>query len=159
MAANTTEKFWEMVDDFGTCMVVTQDGGKLRARPMAPRVSDERRQILFLTDSRSHKVDEIEAHPEVALTFSKHGEYVSASGRASISSSRALVASIWDEQAEAWLPQGKEDPTVVVLVVDPDEAEIWDVTDNKVKQAWEFAKAYLGDKDRPDTTKHEKIAL
>lgn len=159
MAADKSEKFWEMVDDFGTCMVVTQDGGQLRARPMAPRVSEERRQILFLTDRNSHKVDEIEAKPEVALTFSKHGEYVSASGRASISESRALVASIWDEEAEAWMPQGKDDPSVVVLVVEPHEAEIWDVTSNKVKQAFEFAKAYLGDKDRPDTTKHEKIAL
>jgi len=159
MAADKSETFWKMVDDFSTCMVVTQDGGKLRARPMAPRVSKERRQILFLTEKSSHKVEEIEAKPEIALTFSKHGEYVSASGRASISTSRALVESLWDEEAEAWMPKGKDDPSVVVLVVDPDEAEIWDVTSNKVKQAFEFAKAYLGDKDRPDTTKHEKISL
>ncbi|WP_102959562.1 pyridoxamine 5'-phosphate oxidase family protein [Mangrovicella endophytica] len=159
MADSATETFWTMVKDFETCMVVTRDGGKLRARPMAPRVLDDRSELLFLTERSSHKVDEIESDPQVACTFSKHGEYVSVSGRARISSDRQLVSRIWDSEAEAWLPEGKDDPNVVVLVVDPDQAEIWDVTTNKVKQAWEFAKAYVGDKDRPDSTEHKKVSL
>ncbi|RYE86408.1 MAG: pyridoxamine oxidase [Hyphomicrobiales bacterium] len=159
MTTNTTDAFWDMVDDFDTCMVVTRNGGQLRARPMAPRVSQERREILFLTDRESHKVEEIEADNGVALTFSKHGKYVSVSGTARISSDRALVEKIWDSEAEAWMPQGKEDPSVVVLVIDPDQAELWDVKASKVEQAWEFAKAYLGSKDRPDTTEYKKVDL
>ena len=146
-----------------TCMAVslglvvgTALADELIGRITKVNVEDK---TIVVTEKGSHKVEEIEAKPEVALTFSKHGEYVSASGRASISTSRALVESLWDEEAEAWMPKGKDDPSVVVLVVDPDEAEIWDVTSNKVKQAFEFAKAYLGDKDGPDTTKHEKISL
>ena len=157
--ASTTEAFWEMVDDFDTCMVVTRNGGALRARPMAPRVSEERREILFLTDRDSHKVEEIEADPEVVLTFSKHGRYVSVSGKARVSGDRALVARIWDKEAEAWMPQGKEDPSVVVLVIDPAQAELWAVKASTVEQAWEFAKAYHGDKDRPDTTEYRKVDL
>ena len=159
MTNDSTEAFWKLVDDFDTCMVVTRDGGRMRARPMAPRVSQERREILFLTDRNSHKVDEIEADNDVALTFSKHGKYVSVSGRARMSGDRALVAQIWDSEAEAWMPQGKEDPSVVVLVVDPDAAELWNVKASKVEQAWEFAKAYIGDKDRPDTTRHQRVDL
>lgn len=159
MAESATEKFWSMVEDFETCMVVTRNGGKLRARPMAPRVSEERHEILFITDRNSHKVDEVEADSEVALTFSKDGKYVSVAGKARISSDRALVDKIWDAQAEAWMPQGKDDPSVVVLSVDPDQAELWDVKASKVEQAWEFAKAYLGDKERPDTTQYRKVDL
>ena len=159
MTKSSTDAFWDMVDDFDTCMVVTRNGGKLRARPMAPRVSEERQEILFLTDRESHKVDEIEADDEVALTFSKHGKYVSVSGKARISADRALVAKIWDSEAEAWMPQGKDDPSVVVLVIDPDKAELWNVKASKIEQAWEFARAYLGDKDRPDTTKHQTVEL
>jgi general stress protein 26 len=159
MTDDNTDAFWKLVEDFDTCMVVTRDGGKLRARPMAPRVSEERREILFLTEAASHKVDEIEADGEVALTFSKHGKYVSVSGRARISGDRGLVAKIWDAEAEAWLPQGKDDPSVVVLVIDPDKAELWNVKASKIEQAWEFARAYLGDKDRPDTTKHQTVEL
>ena len=159
MAKNATDKFWDMVDDFDTCMVVTRNGGKLRARPMAPRVSEERREILFITDRNSHKVDEIEADNEVALTFSKDGQYVSVAGKARVSSDRALVDKIWDAEAEAWMPKGKDDPSVVVLAIDPEEAELWDVKASKVEQAWEFAKAYVGGKDRPDTTPYEKVDL
>ena len=150
MDETATEKFWDMVNDFDTCMVVTRAGGSLRGRPMAPYVSDERREIMFLTERDTHKVDEIEADPHVAL---------SVSGRARVSQDRALVKRLWGPEAEAWLPQGPDDPTVAVLVVDPDGAELWDVTGNKVAQAWEFAKAYLGNKDRPDTTEYRKVKL
>lgn len=159
MAENATEKFWDMVEDFDTCMVVTRAGGTLRARPMAPYVSQERRELMFLTDRNTHKVDEIQADDQVALTFSRHGKYVSVSGRAHVSGDRALVERIWSADAEAWMPQGKEDPSVAVLVVDPEDAELWDVKANKVTQAWEFAKAYFGDKDRPDTTEYRKVKL
>ncbi|WP_152046642.1 pyridoxamine 5'-phosphate oxidase family protein [Aureimonas psammosilenae] len=159
MSENATDKFWDMVDEFDTCMVVTRTGGALRARPMAPYVSEERREILFLTDRDTHKVDEVEADNHVALTFSKHGKYVSVTGRARVSGDRALVDKLWGPEAEAWMPQGKDDPSVVVLAVDPDEAELWDVKANKVTQAYEFAKAYLGNKDRPDTTEYRKVKL
>lgn len=156
---STTDIFWDMVDDFDTCMVVTRTGGRMRARPMAPRVSQERQQILFLTDVTSHKVEEIETDPQVALTFAKHGKYVSATGTAHVTQDAALIASIWDSEAEAWMPNGKGDPNVAVLVVDPDVAELWNVRAGKIEQAFEFAKAYLGDKDRPDTTEYRKMNL
>lgn len=159
MADNSIDKFWEMVDDFDTCMVVTRDGGKLRARPMAPRIDHERRQILFLTERSSHKVDEIESDAEVAVTFSKHDEYVSVSGRAHVSGDRQLIDKIWDAEAEAWMPEDKNDPNVAVLVVEPDQAEVWDTRTNKITQAWEFAKALVGEKDRPDIGTNIKVAL
>ncbi len=155
----SVEKFWDMIGDFDTCMVTTRDGDKLRARPMAPRVSKARDKILFITDRDSHKVDEVEADNRVSCTFTKHGEYVAVSGTASISGDRALVDEIWDAEVEAWMPQGKDDPSVAVFVIDPNQAEIWDVTTNKVKQAYEFAKAYVGDKPQPDTTDNRKIDL
>lgn len=156
---NANSEFWDLIDDFDTCMVVTRNGGRLRARPMAPRVLEERREILFLTERASHKVEEIEADGAVAITFSKHGKYVSVSGRARISTDRALVARIWDAEAQAWLPQGKDDPSVVVLVIDPDGAELWNVKAGVVERAFEFAKATLGGNDRPDTAEHRTFDL
>ena len=159
MSNESVEKFWDMAARFETCMVTTRDGGKLHARPMAPRVSRARDRILFITDRRSHKVDEVESDNQVSCTFTRHGEYVAVSGTASISGDRALVDEIWDAEAEAWMPEGKDSPNVAVFVIDPHQAEIWDVTTNKVKQAYEFAKAYVGDKPQPDTTDNHKIDL
>lgn len=159
MVEDANTKFWDMIGEFDTCMVTTHDGDALRSRPMAPRVSRERSEILFLTDRNAHKVDEIERNGQVACTFTKHGAYVAVSGKARLSTDRALVDEIWDAEAEAWMPQGKDSPDVAVFVVNPFQAEIWDVKTNKVTQAWEFAKAYVGDKERPDTTENVKVKL
>lgn len=159
MATEATDKFWDMAEDFSTCMVTTRDGQRLRSRPMAPYLSRERGEILFLTDATSHKVDEVEAEPQVSCSFTQKNEYVAVSGTARVSQDRALIDEIWDDEAEAWMPQGKDGPNVAVLVVTPSQAEIWDVTSNKLTQAWEFAKAYIGDKPQPDTTENVKVQL
>jgi len=159
MAEHATEKFWDMIKGFDTCMVTTRDGETLRARPMAPRLSKERGEILFITEKSSHKVGEVAGDDQVACTFTKHGEYVALSGTASVTQDRARIDEIWDAEMEAWMPQGKDGPDVAVLVIKPSQAEIWDVKTNKITQAYEFAKAYLGDKDRPDTTEHVKVQL
>lgn len=159
MTDSSPDKFWDMVKDFDTCMVTTRDGGKLRVRPMAPRIARDRGEILFITDRNSHKVEEIERDDQVALSFTKHGEYVAVSGEARLSTDLALKDEAWDAEVEAWMPQGKEDPSVAVLVVRPSQAEIWDVKANKITQAWEFTKALAGGKDRPDTTENVKVSL
>jgi general stress protein 26 len=126
---------------------------------MAPYISRQRGEILFLTDVNSHKVDEVEAESQVALSFVQKDEYVAVSGAARVSQDRTLIDEIWDDEAEAWMPEGKDGPNVGVLVVSPSQAEIWDVTSNKLTQAWEFAKAYVGQKPQPDTTENVKVSL
>lgn len=157
MTETSSEKFWDRVGDFDTCMVVTRDGERLRARPMAPKVSKNRDEILFVTERSSHKVEEIERDPQVSCSFTKHGEYLAVSGTARVSSERSLIDDAWDEEVEAWMPNGKDDPNVAVLAVRPEFAEVWDVTTSRVKYAYELAKAYFGDQDRPKAGTHETI--
>lgn len=157
MSENSSEKFWALVEDFDTCMVVSKDGERLRARPMAPKISNDRREILFVTDRQSHKVEEIEANPQVAVSFTKSGEYLAVSGKARVSTDRALIDDAWDAEVEAWMPQGKDGPNVAVLAVVPEFAELWDTSTNSVKYAYELAKSYFGDQERPDVGKHETL--
>ena len=159
MTTSDIDKFWETIGNFDTCMVVTRDGGRMRARPMALRLRGDDRKLYFLTERMTHKVEEIALDDDVACTFSKHGQYMSLSGRAEVVGDRSLVADLWDASAEAWLPEGKNDPDVVVLVVDPDSAEIWDVKASKITQAWEFARAYAGGKERPQIGEQRKVDL
>lgn len=157
MSETSSEKFWDRVGDFDTCMVVTRDGERLRARPMAPKIASGRDEILFVTERSSHKVEEIERDPQVSCSFTKHGEYLAVSGTARVSTDKALIDDAWDAEVEAWMPNGKDDPNVAVLAVRPDFAEVWDVTTSRVKYAYELAKAYLGDQDRPKAGTHETI--
>ena len=159
MTTSDSDKFWATIHQFDTCMVVTRDGGRMRARPMAPRLRGEDRKLYFLTKRMTHKVEEIALDDDVACTFSKHGQYMSLSGRAEVVGDRSLVTDLWDASAEAWLPEGRDSPDVVVLVVEPDSAEIWDVKASRITQAWEFAKAYVGGNDRPQIGEQRKIDL
>jgi general stress protein 26 len=153
------EKFWDMASEFQTCMMVTRDGNKMRARPMQPHVAKDRQAILFVTDKNSDKCGEVDSEQETCLTFEKPGKWLSVSGQASVSTAADLKDIVWDNQAEAWMAQGKDDPSVAVVVIRPSRAEMWNVESNKVAQAWEFAKAYTGVQDRPNVPSNEKVAL
>ena len=60
MADNTTgdvERAWELMKKIGYAMLVTRDGDRLRARPMAAYVEREEDAIYFLTDARQRLGD------------------------------------------------------------------------------------------------------
>lgn len=155
--SDDTQKFWELLEDFDTCMVTTRDGGRLRARPMAPQLSKDRGEILFVTEKDTHKVDEIERDSQVAISFTRHGQYVAVSGTARVSTERALIDEAWDAEVEAWMPEGKDSPNVAILAVSPSFAELWDVKSNKVTRAFELVKAYASGDKQPDIGQHETL--
>lgn len=152
-----SEKFWELLKGFDTCMVTTRDGERLRARPMAPQLSKDRGEILFVTEKDTHKVEEIERDSQVALAFTKHGQYVAVSGTARVSTDKALIDEAWDAEVETWMPEDKDSPNVAILAVSPRFAELWDVTSNKVVVAYELAKAYVKGDEQPDIARHETL--
>ncbi|MDE1993946.1 MAG: pyridoxamine 5'-phosphate oxidase family protein, partial [Rhizobiaceae bacterium] len=60
-------KVWELAQKIGFCMLTTQIGEDIRARPMAAYAEQLENAFYFLTDAASHKDDEIERYPHVCL--------------------------------------------------------------------------------------------
>jgi general stress protein 26 len=58
--ANDIQRVWDLTKTIGFAMLVTRDGGKLRARPMSADLERDENTIYFLTDARRHKDEEIE---------------------------------------------------------------------------------------------------
>lgn len=137
------DRVWEMIEKVGICMMVTRFSTGLRARPLEARPDREQDLILFLTDVRGAKDDEIEADPEVCLTFvyPKEKVYLSITGEASISRDTETARRLWNQEQQAWWPGGPEDPNVRVLTVQPIRAEMWDGPASSAVAAYEFAKA------------------
>jgi general stress protein 26 len=76
MSNDTTrdqDRVRELMRKVGFAMLVTQDGGKLRARPMSAHPERDSTAIFFLTDARRHKDDEILRNPAVNLSFADAG--------------------------------------------------------------------------------------
>jgi general stress protein 26 len=120
-------KVWDLADKIGFCMLTTQTGLDLRARPMSAYAERLENAFYFLTDVASHKDEEVSRHPNVCLAFadSKGQKYVSISGTAVIENDREKIRELWATPAKAWWDNA-DDPSIRILKVTPSSAEFWD---------------------------------
>jgi general stress protein 26 len=116
---------WKLVEKIQNCMLVTNRGGRLRARPMHALPDKARGEINFLTDVGGQKDDEIARTPSVCLTFADGGKFLSLSGTASVTADKAKIRALWSTEAAAWFGS-PDDPRVRVLTVAPSVAEYWE---------------------------------
>lgn len=154
----TRENFWDLIEDHNICMVTTNDGGKLRSRPMAPRVDREAGVIHFLTESGTPKLDELHHDNDLAINFSDPSDYcfASVSGRGVVSRDRALIKKLWGRYCEIWFEGDEDTADVAVISVSPEQAEYWDNTSGKIRTAYEMAKSYFTDQ-QPDVGDNRKV--
>lgn len=152
------DRTWELMKKIGFAMLVTRDGDKLRARPMAAHVDRDANAIYFLTDARRHKDDEIARNPNVNLSFADAGDqkYVSVTGTAEVSNDRAKIRELFSMPAKAWWDSA-EDPNIRVLKVTPDDAEFWDSPGTTISYVKMAAAAVTG--TRPDIGTNRKVAI
>jgi len=162
MADDTTahdiERVWELMKKIGFAMLVTSDGGRLRARPMSAYLEQDENAIYFLTDTRRHKDDEIATNPQVNLSFAEPGsqKYVSVSGTATVSNDRAKIRQLFSTPAKAWWDSA-EDPQIRLLKVSPADAEFWDAPGSVISYVKMAAAAVTG--TRPALGDNRKVAL
>jgi general stress protein 26 len=125
--ADDQAKVWELIEKIGFCMLTTQTGNDIRARPMSAYIEELEGAIYFLTDAASHKDEEIARYPNVCLAFadSKGQKYVSISGTAEIQNDRDKIKDLWATPAKAWW-DSPEDPAIRILKITPSFAEYWD---------------------------------
>ncbi len=139
------EKLWSMMKDIRFAMLTTEDGGHLRARPMAASQSGFDGTLWFFTRASSHKVAEVGADHRVGVTYADSGanDYVSLSGTATLVTDKASIAAHWSEALRTWFPKGKDDPDIALLKVDVQAAEYWDAPNSAMVHAYGYVKAVL----------------
>jgi general stress protein 26 len=142
----------ELIEDIRIAMMTTQDAdGTLRSRPIQTLRCADDGILWFFTSASSPKVAEAQAGGwQVNLSYANPGkqDYVSISGRASLSRDRKLMEALWNNWVEVFFPKGLDDPDLALLRVDIEKAEYWDSPGTAVGRAYAIAKARLtGDKD------------
>lgn len=155
---SSSEHVWELMEKIGFAMLVTTDGKKLRSRPMSARIAREENQIYFLTDVRMHKDDEIARNPNVNIAFadSRGQNYVSLTGRATVSNDRVKIRELFTTEAKAWWDSA-ENPNIRVLKVTPDDAEFWDSPGTVMSYVKMAAAAVTG--QRAEIGVNRKVAM
>lgn len=141
------EKVRDMVQDIRIAMMTTvNEQGNLISRPMAALQFDEDGNVWFFTKRMSPKVDQVESNEQqvnVSFASVSDADYVSISGTANEVNDRAKIDELWNPQAKAWFPKGKDDPELTLLKVHTNMAEYWDSNDSTMVRLFQQANAVL----------------
>ncbi len=145
------KKLKEMAEDINTCMFCTKaaNGPALfDTRPMATLKVDDEGNFWFFSASDSDKNFEIKQNEQVQLIYAKVSDahYLSVSGRATISRNREQIDILWNKMAEAWFKGGKDDPSITLICVKPEDAYYWDTKNGKMITLLKIALSALSQK-------------
>jgi general stress protein 26 len=144
--SKTIEKFSALIHDIRFAMLTTVGSdGSLHSRPMATLGKEFDGDLWFFTDDSSGKVDEIQQERHVCVSYAEPEDqkYVSVSGVAQLVQDRQRAKELWTPAANAWLPQGVDDPRLALLRVRVQAIEYWDTPGGKMVQLYGMAKAAL----------------
>jgi len=127
---------------------------------MATAKMDEDGSLWFFTNEYSGKVEEISDKNEVLVCYASTSEnsYVTINGIASLNDERSKIEELWNPSMKAWFPKGLDDKKILLIKVDPYEAEYWEGSASKIVVAFNIAKSLATGK-RYDQGEHGKINL
>ncbi len=140
--ADGVAKLVELTKDIRITMFTTIDAeGHFVSRPMAQQLTEPDGDLWFFAERDSRVVEEIAANPHVGITLSSNDTWISIDGDAQVVDDSAKAKELWNPFVEAWLPQGPEDPSVVLIKVDAHTAEYWDSPGGRVASLISLVKA------------------
>ena len=142
MSTDDTRKVAELIkgERFGF-LTTTTPAGTLTSRPMTLQEVEFDGDLWFFAERGADWLDHVGASPQVNVGIGSGGTWVSLTGRAAVVDDVAKKKELWNGGVEAWLPQGPEDPSVVLVTVDGETAEYWDSPGGRLATAFSFVKA------------------
>jgi general stress protein 26 len=147
-------KLRELVQDIEVAMLVTvtTEGG-LRSRPMMTLSLEEQGELRFITTDETGTVEDLNEEKAVNVCYADHENrrYVSVSGQATISRDHGKLEQLWNPAFERFVPQGLDDPHLILLRVRIEYAEFWDTESGRMGRVQDEAATAGKHDDRPRT--------
>ena len=125
--AEIKAKFWKALNSDRTMFLGLADGEDGHARPMTAQTeNDEGGPIWFFTANDNALYQQITGGSRAMAHFVSKGHDVWATVHGSLSTSqdRATIDRLWNPYVAAWY-EGKDDPKIALIRLDPEEAQIW----------------------------------
>lgn len=138
------KKIKELSESAKICMFCTElDKLPINSRPMTLQETDDEGNLWFISSDTSNKNFEIKEDRNVQLFFMNNSDYqyLSVYGEASIYKDRTTIEDKWSPMAKAWFEDGKDDPTVSIIRVEPKETYYWDTKVGKLVSLFSFVAA------------------
>lgn len=145
------DELYGLIEGIETAMFTTRTAtGRLVSRPMATQSRIEDADLWFVTDSETHKLDELALDPHVNCAYynNRSREWVSVSGVARVSKNRTKIRQLYKEDWKTWFGDdggdrdgGPNDPRIALIFIDADTATYMKVHKSKPVVLFEVLKA------------------
>lgn len=160
------DELYDLIGDIEIAMMTTRrPDGRLVSRPMATQKPQPDADLWFVTARDTDKLDEIEADPQVNLAYYDNGtrEWVSVSGRASISDDRARIRELYAPDWRMWFEDeggekngGPDDPRLRLVLVEVESVVYAKKTSSRPVALFELAKGFVTG-EQPDLLRVEEM--
>lgn len=147
------DELYDLIEGIETAMFTTRrPNGQLVSRPMQTQDRIEGCDLWFVTDSETHKLDELALDPHVNCSYynNKSREWVSVSGVAHVSKSRNRIRQLYKEDWKAWFGDeggdrdgGPNDPRLALIMVEAETATYMKVNKPRPVVLFEVLKAMV----------------
>ena len=149
----------ELAKGIRIAMLTTVDEeGHFISVPMAQQEVEFDGDLWFFVERDSRVVRNLTLNPHVGVTLSSSDTWISIDGDGEVVQDRAKARELWNSWVEAWLPQGPDDPNVVLIKVTGHGAEYWDTPGGRAASILSFAKAKITGK-RYEGAENERVDL
>lgn len=121
------QKFWKALESDRTVMLGLDGVEDGHTRPMTAQIENERGPIWFFAGHDNAFVRALRSDDRAILSFVSKGHdlFATVHGSISIDQDRATIDRLWNPFVAAWYEGGKDDPNLVLLRLDAEEAQIW----------------------------------
>ena len=155
------DTLWKLIKDQRFAMLSHRHtDGSLHSHPLTTQNKDLGPDgCLYFFVSRSSEVGQrLQADGNVNLAYANPDKdtWVSVTGTARVLEDMAKKKELFNPIAKAWFPGGAEDPDMELVEVRIDEAEYWNVKENKLLQLLKMGKAALTE-TRPKMGEHKEV--
>ncbi len=120
-------RFWKALKSDMTMMVGVDGQEDGHARPMTAQLDGDRGPIWFFTSKDSTLAKLTDAGDRAIATFTSKGHdlFATVHGTLAIDNDRAVIDRLWNRFVAAWYEGGKDDPKLLLMRLDAEQAEIW----------------------------------
>ena len=120
-------RFWKALKSDMTMMVGVDGQEDGHARPMTAQLDGDRGPIWFFTSKDSTLAKLTDAGDRAIATFTSKGHdlFATVHGTLAVDNDRAVIDRLWNRFVAAWYEGGKDDPKLLLMRLDAEQAEIW----------------------------------
>ena len=134
-ATELKRKFWKELEASPFMMIGLQGVEDSRTRPMTAQIDipygaddEDGGQIYFFGAKSEHLIQGLDGEHRAVATFvaKDHGLFAHVHGTLAIDNDRAVIDRLWGPVIASWYQHGKDDPDLVLLRFDTEQADIWE---------------------------------